>query len=121
MDFSIETLFSMPEAELFAAYHKVRRAYAEQKFARDTERGRLQWQRARTFAMSTGGVTERMNAVDASDELARKGQHVREMTRDLDLIKCDIDLVTAILRARGMGSFAHGEDASTTHDTQMDQ
>jgi hypothetical protein len=106
MDLSVEALWAVPAAELLAAYHKIRRAYAEQKFARDTERGRLQWQRARAFVASKGGVTERMTAVDASDELAKKGQHVREMTRDLDLIKCDVDLVAAILRARGVDAFA---------------
>lgn len=115
MDNSVEQLWAMPEAELVAAYHKLRRDYAEKKFARDTERGRLQWQRARTFVTSKGGVTERMNSVDASEELAKKGQHVRELTLELDLVKCDIDAIAATLRMRGVGAFPLPRGDSETH------
>ena len=45
--------------------------------------------------------------VDASEDLARKGQEVREMTRDLDLIKVDIDVIVLVARMRG----AHVTDA----------
>lgn len=104
MEFSVERLWQMQQMQLLANYHQARRLYAEKKFARDTERGRLQWLRARAFANGKGGVTERTNAVDASEELARKGQHVREMTHELDLLKSDIDVIATILRLRGMAS-----------------
>ena len=41
------------------------------------------------FIGSSGGVTERNMAIDVSEEIARKGQELREMTRDLDLLKVD--------------------------------
>jgi hypothetical protein len=72
------------------------------RVARDTERGRLQWLRARAFVAGRGTVTERMNVVDASDELAKKGQHAREMSHGLDLLKSDIDIVATTLRLRGL-------------------
>jgi hypothetical protein len=81
----------MPEPQLLAAYYEGRRNYVEKKFARDTQRARLDWMKARTFVTGSGGVTERMNAVSASEDLARKGQELREMTRDLDLLKADVD------------------------------
>jgi hypothetical protein len=46
-------------------------------------------------------LSERKNAVDVSDELARKGQELREMTRDLDLLRADVDLIAMIARLRG--------------------
>jgi hypothetical protein len=123
MDIPVETLWQISDKQLLLAYHKVRRAYAEQKFARDTERGRLQWQRAHTFVTSKGGVTERTNVVDASEEMAKKGQHVREMTRELDLIKCDVDLVAGILRARGMGALLSpdADDVRTSETPAADE
>ena len=87
MEISVDAMWQMPQAQLLVAYHEARRRYAEKKFARDTERGRLHWLRARAFAGIKGSITERTNAVDASDELARKGQHARELTRALDLLK----------------------------------
>lgn len=104
MGLSVEALWQMSQTQLLAAYHDARLLYAEKKFARDTERGRLQWLRARTFVAGRGTVTERMNIVDASDELARKGQHVREMSHGLDLLKSDIDIVATALRLRGFAS-----------------
>ena len=101
MTISVEALWKMPELELLAAYHDARRAYVEKKFARDTQRTRLEWLRARAFAGAAGGVTERRNAVDASEELGRKGQEVREMARDLELLKVDVDLIAMIVRLRG--------------------
>lgn len=71
MDIQVEELWTMPERELLVTYRALRRIYAEKKFARGIERGRLQWQRARTFVAAKGGVTERMNAVDASDDQRR--------------------------------------------------
>jgi hypothetical protein len=46
-------------------------------------------------------MSERRAAIDASDELGRKGQEVREMTRDLDLLKVDVDVTAMIVRSRG--------------------
>lgn len=46
-------------------------------------------------------------AVDISEELARKGQEVREMTRDLDMLKIDVDVIDTMIRLRG----AHGAPA----------
>lgn len=75
--------------------------HIERKFARDTQRARLDWLKARIFATSSGGVTERKNAVDASEDLARKGQELREMTRDLDLLRADVAVIAMMLRLRG--------------------
>ncbi len=101
MSLSVEQLWTMPDAELIAAYYQTRRQYVEAKFARDTQRARLEWLRAKAFAATSGGVSERRNTVDLSDELARKGQEVREMTRDLDLLRADVDVVAMIVRLRG--------------------
>jgi hypothetical protein len=73
----------------------------EKRFARDTQRARLEWMKARAFVNGAGGVTERRTAVDASEELGRKGQELREMTRDLDLLKIDVDVLATIIRLRG--------------------
>jgi hypothetical protein len=97
----VEAWWQLSDIELLAAYHDARRRFAEKKFARDTQRARLEWLRAKAFAASTGGVSERRSAIDASEELARKGQEVREMTRDLDLIKVEVDLIAMIARLRG--------------------
>jgi hypothetical protein len=91
----------MSDRELIAAYHAIRRSYIEAKFARDTQRARIEWLRAKAFAASSGGVSERKNAVDMSEELARKGQDLRETTRDLDLLRADVDLIAMIVRLRG--------------------
>jgi hypothetical protein len=92
MEISVEALWKMSGIELLAAYHDIRRQFVEKRFARDTQRARLEWLKARAFAAGSGGVTERKNPVDASEDLGRKGQEVREMTRDLDLLKTDVDL-----------------------------
>ena len=47
-------------------------------------------------------MTERQSAVDASEELAKKGQQVRELTLEMDLLKCDVDAIAAAMRMRGM-------------------
>jgi hypothetical protein len=86
--------------ELLAAYDDARRRFAEKKFARDTQRARLEWLRAKAFAASSGGVSERRYAVEASEDMARKGQELREMTRDLDLLKVDVDIIAMIARLR---------------------
>jgi hypothetical protein len=101
MSLSLEALWKMSDVELLAAYHDVRRQHAEKKFARDTQRARLEWQRAKAFAASSGGVSERRNAVEASEELGRKGQELRELTRDLDLLRTDVDLIAMMVRLRG--------------------
>jgi hypothetical protein len=66
------------------------------------------------FTGSSGGVTERNMAIDVSEEIARKGQELREMTRDLDLLKIDVDIIAIVIRWRGAAPPAgpHGEDAA---------
>jgi hypothetical protein len=92
----------MSEVDLLTAYAEARRQFVEKKFARDTQRARLAWIRAKMFTSSSGGVTERNMAIDVSEEIARKGQEVREMTRELDLIKVDVDIIATVIRYRGM-------------------
>lgn len=104
MTMSTEQLWSLPETALVGAYAEARRRYVEKKFERDTQRARLEWMRAKLFVNTSGGVTERRMAVDVSEELARKGQEVREMTRDLDMLKIDVDMIETMIRLRG----AHG-------------
>lgn len=106
MDVSIEQLWGMSEQALIEAYADARRRYAEKKFERDTQRARLEWMRAKVFVNGTGGVTERRAAADVSEELARKGQELREMTRDLDLCKIDVDIIEMVVRTRGMHGLA---------------
>jgi hypothetical protein len=114
MSFSADALYKMSEMELLAAYAEARRQFVEKKFARDTQRARLAWIKAKMFTSSTGGVTERNMAIDVSEEIARKGQELREMTRDLDLLKVEVDIIATVVRFRGASTPAgvHGEDAS---------
>lgn len=102
----------MSDQALIGAYADARRRYAEKKLARDTQRARLEWVRAKAFVSGAGGVTERRMAVDVSEELARKGQEVREMTRDLDLLKIDVDVMEIMIRLRG----THGTQAVQIED-----
>jgi hypothetical protein len=112
MTISVDELWSMPEPALIAAYQGVRRQFVEKKFGRDTQRARLEWLRAKMFIVSSGGVTERKMVVDVSEELARKGQELREITRDLDLIKVDVDIIAMVIRLRGVAAGGvHVEDA----------
>jgi hypothetical protein len=113
MTMPIEELWSMPEPALIGTYHGARREFVEKKFARDTQRARLEWMKAKMFVSSTGGVTERKMAIDVSEELARKGQELREMTRDLDLLKVDVDTIAMVIRLRGVSAAAgaRAEDA----------
>jgi hypothetical protein len=99
---SAEALWKLSDVELLAAYHRARRDYVEKSFARNTERARLEWLKAKAFVNASGGITERRNAVEASEEFGRKGQQLREMTRDLDLLKADVDLIAMIVRLRGV-------------------
>jgi hypothetical protein len=101
MSFSADALYKMSDMELLAAYDEARRQFVEKKFARDTHRARLAWIRAKMFVSSSGGVTERNMAIDVSEEIARKGQELREMTRDLDLLKVDVDIISIVIRLRG--------------------
>jgi hypothetical protein len=114
MTLSADALYKLPDVELLAAYIEARRQFVEKKFARDTQRARLEWIRAKMFTASSGGVTERNMAIDVSEEIARKGQEVREMTRDLDLLKVDVDIIAIIIRWRGTTppAGAHGDDAA---------
>lgn len=114
MNLSIEALWKMSDVELLAMYHDVRRQHVERRFARDTQRARLNWLKARVFATSSGGVTERNNAVEAAEDLARKGQELREMTRDLDLLRADVDVIAMIVRLRG--AFAPTDRAEESSD-----
>jgi hypothetical protein len=101
---SAEALYRMPDVELLTAYAEARRQFVEKKFTRDTHRARLEWIRARMFVGGAGGVTERNMAIDVSEEIARKGQELREMTRDLDLLKVDVDLIAIVIRLRGVSA-----------------
>jgi len=84
MSVSADALYKMSDAELLAAYLEARRQFVEKRFMRDTHRARLEWIKAKMFTTSSGRVTERNMAIDVSEEIARKGQELREMTRDLD-------------------------------------
>src|SRR2546421_1269395 len=114
MGLSADALYKMSDVELLAAYVEARRQFVEKKFTRDTHRARLEWIRAKMFVGSSGGVTERNMAIDVSEEIARKGQELREMKRDLDLLKIDADIVAIVIRSRGASvpSGAQGEDPS---------
>jgi hypothetical protein len=92
--------------ELLATYVEARRLFVEKKFTRDTRRARLEWIKAKMFISSSGGVTERNMAIDVSEEIARKGQELREMTRDLDLLKVDVDILAIVIRSRGPSASA---------------
>jgi hypothetical protein len=106
---SAERLYGMSEVELLTAYAEARRRFVEKKFARDTQRARLDWMRARMFVGGTGGVTERNMAIDVSEEITRKGQELRELTRDLDLLKVDVDLIAIAIRLRGAPAASRGQ------------
>jgi hypothetical protein len=114
MSLSADALYKMSDIELLAAYIEARRQFVEQKFTRDTHRARLEWIRAKMFTGSSGGVTERNMAIDVSEEIARKGQELREMTRDLDLLKVDVDILAIVIRFRGASppTGMQGEDAT---------
>jgi len=101
MSLSAEALYKMSDVELLAAYIEARRQFVEKKFTRDTHRARLAWIKAKMFVGGSGGVTERNMAIDVSEEIARKGQELREMTRDLDLLKVDVDIIATVIRLRG--------------------
>src|SRR4030081_2389043 len=114
MSHSVEALYKMSDVELLAVYVEARRQFVEKKFTRDTHRARLAWIRAKMFIGSSGGVTERNMAIDVSEEIARKGQELREMTRELDLVKVEVDIIASVIRFRGAPAPAggHGDDAS---------
>src|ERR1700736_2333058 len=118
MMMSIEELWSMPEPALIGTYHGARREFVEKKFARDTQRARLEWMKAKMFVSSLGGVTERKMAVDVSEELARKGQELREVTRDLDLLKVDVDTIAMVIRPRGVSVAAGMQEAADSDPEQ---
>jgi hypothetical protein len=101
MMMSIEQLWGMSDVELLSAYYDTRRQYIEKKFIRDTQRARLEWIKAKAFVASSGRVTERRTAVDTLDDVGRKGQELRELTRDLELLKTDVDVIVMIVRLRG--------------------
>ena len=47
MSLSADALYKMSEVELLAAYAEARRQFVEKKFARDTQRARLAWIKAK--------------------------------------------------------------------------
>ncbi|GAA0581874.1 hypothetical protein [Rhizomicrobium electricum] len=109
MEITAEAMIHLPEGELLETYRKSLRLYAEKKFARDTERGRIAWQGARFFVTCKGGVTERQMALEASEDFAKRNQQVREMTLDLDLLKADVDVLALAFRVRGTAPFEKTE------------
>ena len=113
MSLSADALYKMSDVELLSVYLEARRQFVEKKFTRDTQRARLLWIKAKMFTGSSGGVTERNMAIDVSEEIARKGQELREMTRDLDLLKVDVDIIAIVIRLRGASppAGAQGEEA----------
>ena len=110
MSLSADALCKMSDVELLAAYVEARRQFVEKKFTRDTHRARLEWIRAKMFVGSSGGVTERNMAIDVSEEIARKGQELREMTRDLDQLKVDVDVIAIVIRMRGASTPTSAHD-----------
>jgi hypothetical protein len=123
MTSSAEALYKMSDVELLGTYLESRRQFVERKFARDTQRARLEWLKARMFIGSSGGVTDRRMAVDVSEEFARKGQELREMTRDLDLLKVDVDVIAMVIRLRDASAPAdpQGEDAEGEREDEGDR
>jgi hypothetical protein len=49
-------------------------------------------------------------AIDVSEEIARKGQELREMARDLDLLKVDVDIIAIVIRSRGASASTGVQD-----------
>ncbi len=123
MSLSADTLYRMSDVELLSAYAEARRQFVERKFTRDTHRARLAWIRGKMFVGGSGGVTERNMAIDVSEEIARKGQELREMTRDLDLLKVDVDLIATVIRLRGASAptGAQGEDTNDGDHTEREE
>src|SRR5262249_7182104 len=75
--------------------------FVEKKFARDTQRARLEWLKARTFVTTAGGVTGRKKARAAPQEVGRKGQGLRGMARDPHLLTVEIEVIAAGMRLGG--------------------
>jgi hypothetical protein len=109
MSLSADAMYKMSDVELLAAFAEARRLFVEQKFLRDTQRARLEWIRAKMFVSSSGGVTERNMVIDVSEEIAKKGQELREMTRDLDLLKIDADIIGIVIRSRAASAATGGQ------------
>ena len=74
MSLSADALYKIPYVELLAAYHEARRQFVEKKFARDTQRARLEWIRAKMFTGSSGGVTERNMAIESRRKLPARAR-----------------------------------------------
>jgi hypothetical protein len=120
MSLSVDALYKMSDVELLAAYGEARRQFVEKKFTRDTHRARLAWIKAKMFIGSSGGVTERNMAIDVSEEIARKGQELREMTRDLDLLKVDVAIIAIVIRLRGASAPAGVQDDAAESDPERE-
>ena len=81
MSHSADALYKMTEVELLAAYAEARREFVEKKFARDTQRARLAWIRAKMFTSSVGGVTERNRAIDVGRDCPQGSGIARDDAR----------------------------------------
>ncbi len=58
----------------------------------------MEWQRAKAYLAAEGrSVSDRNNIMEAHEELGRRGQELREMTRDLDQLKADVDSVAMVI------------------------
>ena len=100
MDNIVDRAFAMSDCQLLATYHTLRCHYAEQKFVRDAESARLAAQKAQKFNNTTGGVTERRAVVEADKIIAVHEQQLLKITRDIDLLKAELDTVQFIVRMR---------------------
>jgi hypothetical protein len=117
MGIPIDELWAMSERALVGAYADARRNFIEKKFVRDTQKARLDWMKAKAFLNGAGGVSARRMAIEVSEELARKGQELREMTRDLDLLRADVAVIAIVLRLRG----AHAPAAEPSEDAAEEE
>jgi hypothetical protein len=107
---SLEALWKMSEVELLAAHYDVRRQHAGKKFARDTQRARPDWQRAKAFA-----ARRRVRAQECGRSVRGtgcNGREPRELTRDLDPLRTDVDLIAMMVRLRA--AFAPTDPKSRT-------
>lgn len=64
---------------------------------------------AKVYLAAEGrSASDRNNIMEAHEELGRRGQELREMTRDLDQLKADVDSFAMVIRFRS-GIAASGQ------------
>jgi hypothetical protein len=121
MEITASDMLLLSDTDLLETYRKSRRLYAERKFARDCERGRVAWQGARFFITAKGGITERQMALEASEDFAKRNQQIREQTLELDLLRADVDALAIALCNRTAASRAidFGEQLSADPPVQL--